>query len=720
MRSALRITVVVLASSLLTVGCGGGGGSGGADGPAPRSDSATLAQVADCDQLADFLRRDARDKITVQADQLRTQGWTWAADHPAPVSTTAAMPTPQATAAPGTGANGDGHHFTDTNTQVPGIDEPDVVETDGRRLYVLGTDALLVLDATPPAATALRASIAVEGFPLGMFVAGNRALVLSSVFDTGELGGADACRSIGLPFPLPSFPGGVLPMSDIGIPTEPAQCPAPFVKVTLLDLTGTPPRTVREIYVEGSQVGARRQDGLVRVVAQRSWGLPGTVPDPWRAIWLPTPPADAAELVSRVDAWESAALAAVDASPLDAWLPAMRERRNGALVDLPIACDHAHVPSGTNAPEGANLVLGFDMSVDDSPVENTLLLGGAAQLYANGTTFVLAGNDWQAVSTDDSLDRTVLHVFDLPAGSLAPVYRGSGTVPGSLPSELGLDGNADALRVATTVTKPGGHPFLTVNRITTVRLADDGTLATVGTTPDIAPGERIFGVRFLGDRAYVVTFRQVDPLFVVDVADPAHPAVLGQVDLPGFSQYLPPLGDRHLLTVGQTADFTRPAVRIFDVGDPAHPALTSEFDLPTGFTTATGNHLAFVYDDTLGILALPFSRFSEPQSLRPRGGGASLFLLDVDADHGVTLRGEIRDDPAMRPCLSGEGPQCVEPCAPPFDWEGCLVPCGDCFDSVQMERGVFIDDTVYAISTAHVQAFDVGDLATPLATVPLP
>ncbi len=249
-----------------------------------------------------------------------------------------------------------------------------------------------------------------------------------------------------------------------------------------------------------------------------------------------------------------------------------------------------------------------------------------------------------------------------------------------------------------------------MSRITTVRVADDGTLATVGTTPDIAPGERIFGVRFLGDRAYVVTFRSVDPLFVVDVADPAHPAVLGQVDLPGFSQYLHPLGDRHLLTVGQSADFTRPAIRIFDVGDPTHPALTSEYDLPPGFTTATGNHLAFVYDDTLGILALPFSSFPH----------TSLFLLDVDAERGVTLRGEIDDEPTARPCQPFEGQQCAAPCAPPFQFESCFVPCGDCFDPVQMERGVFIDDAVYAISTRHVQVRDVDDLATPLVTVALP
>src|SRR6185369_3122806 len=137
MTAAIRIIIVTFTTTLLAVGCGSGG-SGGAGEPAPRSDTAALARVGDCDELADFVRTDARDKIAVQADQLRGSGWTWAAEHRAPdfTATPAAQATPAATAAgPGNGTGGGSHHFTDTNTQVPGIDEPDVVETDGKRLY---------------------------------------------------------------------------------------------------------------------------------------------------------------------------------------------------------------------------------------------------------------------------------------------------------------------------------------------------------------------------------------------------------------------------------------------------------------------------------------------------------------------------------------------------------------------------------------------------------
>jgi uncharacterized secreted protein with C-terminal beta-propeller domain len=697
MNRVRTITIGMLGAVLLTA-CGGG--SGGSDAPAPRTENASLSQVADCEELADFVRADARDKLAVQAAQLRSQGWGWADVHPAPAFT--ASPAPQATAAAGPEAPA--RHFTDTNLQVPGIDEPDMIETDGDRLYLLDEASLLVVDAFPPADTALRETIAVEGQPTGMFVTGDRALVFSRVYDSGDLGGADACGIIGGPFPLPVFAGGVLPQPGL-VPD--ARCPAAFVKLTLLDLAATPARTVRELYLEGDYLSARRQDGVVRLVAQRWWGLPASIPDPWRALWVPTPPADATEFAGRVDAWEQSALAAVDASPLDAWLPAVRERRGGALIDLPLPCEQARVPSGTTAPQGSTVVLALDMSVDDSAVANTLLLGGASQLYANGETLVLASSDWQPVATDDAAERTILHVFALPAASLATEYRGSGTVAGFLPSTFALDARNDVLRVATTVTNR--ESFTTASRITTVRLASDGTLTTLGTTPDLAPGERLFGTRFLGDRAYLVTFRQVDPLFVVDLADAAHPAVLGEVELPGFSEYLHPLGDRHLLTVGQAAGLFAPAVRIFDVGDPSHPRLTSEYTLPEGWTPATGNHLAFVYDPTLGILALPFSGYAR----------SSLFLLDVDASTGITLRGEVREDRHVVPCPPGFG-NCFAPCAPPFDWEGCPVPCDGCFEDPQMERGLFIDDAVYAISTRHVQVFAVDDLSAPRATATLP
>jgi hypothetical protein len=566
-----------------------------------------------------------------------------------------------------------------------------VVETDGDRLYLLHQGALLALAAFPPATTALAERIAIEGTPLGMFVADRRALVVSTVYDGGELGGDPRCDTIGPPFPTSPL---IEPWRDFS-PTFP--CQSSFVKLTLLDLTSTPARTVRELYVEGWYVAARRHGGRVRVVVQRDWGLPAGVPDPWERIWSPAPPSSEAELAARVDAWERTALAAIDASTLADWLPAERERVGGTLVERALTCEHARVPPAGQAGHGTSLVMGLDMSVDDAPVEDTLLLGSASQVYANGETLVLAHPEWQAEPLDGAGSRTALHVFALPADSLATVYRGSGFVPGTLLSQFAVDARGDVLRVATSFAS--GERQQNVTRVTTLRLENDA-LATLGATGDLAPGEQFLGARFLGDRAYLVTFLRVDPLFVVDLSDPAHPTVLGEVELPGFSEYLHPLDPQHLLTIGRAADdqgrTLGVALRIFDVGDDAAPRLTHEHLLPNdAWTPAETDHLAFTFDTRLGLLALPVNRYLPSDR-------ATLQLLAIDAIAGIELRGTIDH--------GGAG---IVPCAPPFESEGCAT-------YTAMQRGLFIDDVVYSISTAKVQAHGLDDLATPLASVTLP
>jgi hypothetical protein len=403
-------------------------------------------------------------------------------------------------------------------------------------------------------------------------------------------------------------------------------------------------------------------------------------------------------MIARVDRWEAEAIAAVNASTLDAWLPSERERVDGELTDLSLPCENAHVTPIGLAQQGTSVVVGLDMRVDDAPVHTTLLTGRASQIYANGETLVLAHPHWDAEPTDASDDRgarTALHVFGLPADSLEAIYRGSGFVPGSLLSQFAIDAKDDVLRIATERWDDSRG---NVTRVVTARLEGD-ELVSIGSTSDIAPGERLFAVRFLGDHAYLVTFFLVDPLFVIDLSDPARPTVLGEVELPGFSEYLHPLGEHHLLTIGrdvQEGFVMGAALRIFDVTDPTAPRLTAEHLLPNGgWTPAATNHLAFTYDTRLGLLALPFNGFFG-SSL-----GAKLLILAVDPMAGFEIRGEI-----------GHGGGGFTPCAPPFDWELCQT-------FVEMQRGLFIDDAVYSISTARVQAHALDDLEAPLADVSL-
>jgi len=682
--------------SLTLAACGGGGGAGSSDGTdAPEPATAALSHVADCDALLTAVRADAHRKIGVQADELRAEGWRYLGSGlPRPISsaTPAWAPTPAPQASPAA------PDATDTNTQVPGVDEADVVETDGTRIYLLQGEKLLVLNALPPAESTLVEQVPIEGWPLGMFVAGGRALVVSSVSDSGELGGDSLCGQIGAPFPRSERIDN--PWFDF-LPSSPSSCAPPFVKVTLLDVTATPARTVRELYVEGSYVAARRHGSRARVIVERTWGTPADLTDPWQDIGTGGAPATEAELLARVDGWERRALATIDTSTLADWLPAARERVNGALVDRPLACDQAAVPPAGHVATGSTLVVGFDITTDDGPIADTLLLGSAAQIYANADTLVLAQWEWQAEPFDDAETRTALHAFTLAADALTPVYRGSGYVPGMLSSQFGLDVDGDVVRAATTFARTTDLGWRTVTRVTTARITDDG-LVPLGASADLAPGESLRAVRFVGARAYLVTFLQIDPLFVVDLSDPTNVRTLGELELPGFSEYLHPLDPDHFLTIGRAGTAQGQtlgvALRLFDVSDPTAPRQTADYVLPIDASTpAEYDHLAFTLDASRGLLALPVTSY-DGASGNPR---ANLQLFDIDLIAGIDLRGVItHGDPGFVPCSYDPSERC-----PAYE---------------TMRRALLIAGTVYSISNVQMHVHALDDLTTPLATVALP
>jgi len=305
---------------------------------------------------------------------------------------------------------------------------------------------------------------------------------------------------------------------------------------------------------------------------------------------------------------------------------------------------------------------------------------------------VLAQPEWQPEPLGDADTRTALHVFALSDDAAGVTYRGSGFVPGSVLSQFSMDVRGDVVRVATSFRHATRDT--TVTRVTTATVRD-GALVTLGASDDLAPGEQLQAARFVGDRAYLVTFVRVDPLFVVDLADPTRPRVLGELELPGFSEYVHPLDDDHLLTIGRGArEAGMPvALRLFDVADPTAPRLAAGYDLPIdAYTPAESDHLAFTFDARSGLLALPVTVYDGTTR-------ATLDLFHVDATAGITLAGVV-----------DHGPPRVVPCFPPYDY-------GECTVVETMERGVFIGDAVYSIGSVMLQVHARDDLDTPLALV---
>ncbi|WP_439028369.1 beta-propeller domain-containing protein [Haloarchaeobius sp. DT45] len=175
----------------------------------------------------------------------------------------------------------------------------------------------------------------------------------------------------------------------------------------------------------------------------------------------------------------------------------------------------------------------------------------------------------------------------------------TGEVPGRPLNQWALDEHEGDLRIATTVDPWGAN---STNDLYTL----DGDLSIQGSVHDMGVTERIYSVRFMGDTAYVVTFRQVDPFYVVDLSDAANPEVRGEVKLPGFSRYLHPLGEDRMLGIGQEDGQVKATV--FDVSDPQNPTVAESRVLDAHWSAVARTHHAFLHDPKHDAFFLPTER----------------------------------------------------------------------------------------------------------------
>lgn len=296
------------------------------------------------------------------------------------------------------------------------------------------------------------------------------------------------------------------------------------------------------------------------------------------------------------------------ASPLSvAADPAARERLVG--------CRQVRRPARF-AGSGLLTVLTIDLERGLPAVDADAVAADADTVYASARALYVATHRWDPGAT---ATRTEIHRFDATAGD-ATRYDASGAVEGSLLSQFALSEHDGALRVASTRER---------DAIVTVLAPRDGRLAELGRVEGLGPDERIRGVRFLGDVGYVVTFRQTDPLYTVDLSDPARPRVAGELKILGYSAYLHPVGDGRLLGIGQDATpegrTLGAQASLFDVSDPAAPRRLDQRRLGDGaWTPVEGDHHAFLWWPAARLAVLPVGDRGASSALGLRVGASAL------------------------------------------------------------------------------------------------
>ena len=577
--------------------------------------------------------------------------------------------------------------FTTTNTQVAGVDEADFVKNDGTHILVLSGQTLLVNKSWPADQLATVSKLAIEGWPREMFLdEKSRVVVFSQVYRAYEWAAQEYYCQEGL---------------------GRGECDHDFsntLKLTVVDLADdTDPQVVREEYLPGTYLSSRRVGAAVRVVTSDPFRWPAGIrftPEGSEAVFR-----DKALRVKAFEALMDENETLIRAQGLDQWLPAgVRKLPDGTTISVPYVCADFLRPSGATEL-GVLTVATLNLDDATAPVERTSVLARADEVYASASGLYVANHHWWWWPRMGQQNFTYLHKFDITSPGKA-VYLASGAVEGHIVDQFSMDEHQGYLRVAATRAERVADSeswfgsWQTSSRVA-VLAERDGALQLVGKTDDLAAGERLYSSRFMGERGFLVTFRQTDPLFSLDLSDPSNPKQIGELKVPGFSTYLHPIDPGHLLAIGSDSGMVK--LSLFDVSDLVQPKelFTRQVGTYSGSSEAQYEHKAFNYFPAKKLLAIPFYDWS-PQSYGSDYIWSSfvsdLRVFRVDPGTGIDEVGAIE----MTDVFSRGG-------GGYYGWSWYWNP--------GVRRSVMADDFVYAVSDGGIRSANVNALASPLKTV---
>ena len=593
---------LVVSGALTAVAVLGLGGVQLLPSTAPSARADGLVAYGSCAEMLTHYRAELAATVTPWG--VGGGGW------PVAAASDASAATASAGAARESASAGDavGSGPTGTNLQEQGVDEPDLVKLADGRLVVLTGDRLRLVSAAaePVELGSVRVG---DGRSYGgeLLLDGDRALVV-----------------------VPSFrddgPAGEPTVMDDGtgdVATRLFRPGTPTTRLVLVDLTADQPRVLEQAVLDGQYVSARLVDGTVRLVTTSRPSLPMTYP------MRPGDPAEAQALA--VNRATVAGLSLADVLP-------RLERRDadGRLLDRGPAVSCQETSYAPSAAGAATLLVttlrpGDDLTATDRTAVTTdgdLVYAAADRLYVATSRWGTAGGpavdlalpgvrrgtaDGGAGSVPDEVS-TELHAFDT-TGSTSTAYVGTGTVPGYVMGRWALSRHDGDLRVATTRQPPWDGDRAGDTSSMVVRLAEEGgRLVETGRVEGLGRTEQIRAVRYFGDIAAVVTFRQTDPLYLLDLS--GRPRVLGELKVPGFSTYLHPVGDDLLLGLGEdaTADgrITGMQVSLFDISDLSAPRQVDRLRLGPGWSPALDDSRAFTFDPGRRQATFAFASYGDP------------------------------------------------------------------------------------------------------------
>jgi len=526
--------------------------------------------------------------------------------------------------------------YSRTNVQVEGIDEADIVKTDGEYVYSASYDSIAIIRAYPPSAMALVAEIGIDELKeeandtlkhpdasyidmsiAGLYVLPGELVVIANVYFWSNYyyGGeyatfaADSAVSMG----ARSSQQTLILIYDI----------------TVIEI----PTILKSFSISGYSVTSRMLGGVIYSVSQQY-------------VWKDE--LGDYEMPEKSDGGDVTAV------------PLSEIHYDPDTEDAGYYLNILAVDTGDFKSKSKSIVAGWASTIYMSPGSLYLTI----VKYPFSEVIVFSGAAARQASEDN---RPTTTIYRVDVDELSMRVSAKGDVKGLLLNQFSMDEKDGYLRLAS-------YSGDWQDRRNAVYVLNSN-LTTIGSIQDIAVNETIQSSRFVGDTLYMVTFRQVDPLFVIDLSVPEAPVILGELTVPGFSTYLHPVDDDHILGIGSEGSSTK--ISLFDVSDPTQPKEDSKYLIGNySYSAASWEHKAVLFDAEKELLVIPVSSY-DYESWNTASG---FFVFEISVDSGISLRGTISHNGTS------------------YYWYG-------------NDRALYIGDYLYTVSGSTVKVNLISDLS---------
>lgn len=522
--------------------------------------------------------------------------------------------------------------YSETNTQVEGVDEADVVKTDGKYIYYLTNRKLTITDVNDSSNIIATSDINFENdefYPQEIYLRGDRVVVIGTTSVKKE-------KDEEKEYYVSSYTTYTV------------------AKVYNLE-EKTNPKEERTVQIEGTYLSSRMIGDNIYLISNKY-----------------------------IDAYLCKKYKATKLNEEDFKPTYSDTSESDELKCIDYDCIY-YIPEFEDTSY-LNIVA-FDITKNETAnIES--YLGAGSQIYSSTTNLYITKvkYDYETKRSDYELN-TEIYKFKLEDASCTFVK--TGTVPGSVLNQFSMDEKDGYFRIATT----NSESWDTEDDTNNLYVLNEN-LEIVGKVEGLAPGEKIYSVRFMGNRAYMVTFVQTDPLFVIDLSNPTNPKVLGELKIPGYSKYLHPYDETHLIGIGEdtkvvnygygdivTTDGMK--MSLFDVTDPTNP--TEMYTVKIGdkgtYSEILYNHKALLFSKEKNIIAFPISITEDDYNVTFQGA----IVYDISLEEGFKLKGKISNT------------------ANDIDRY---------YGRYSVERIIYIKDTFYTLSQNLIKATDMNTMET--------